>query len=262
MASWMVHFRIADIIMDELTELNSKSYLVGNIGPDCGEANEDWSVFTPSSEITHWAPGGKKEKCDYNLFYELIVYPQMNVVNELRKLNKYQCNCKSHCGTDQSNSYESGNQQNFKDDFSKENDRLSFYIGYYIHLLTDVLWVKKIANRIHEKWSDKFQEDPNFIWEVKNDWYDLDHLFLKKNPNFRSFQLFREIQSLNNIYLDYYSNDAFTKQISYITGFYSEEHNNLVREYTYLAEDEMDNFVQEATKRIIEDLKDKDIIKE
>lgn len=34
--------------------LNNERFLVGNIGPDCGVPNEDWSSFTPDKKVTHW----------------------------------------------------------------------------------------------------------------------------------------------------------------------------------------------------------------
>ena len=61
MATWIGHMRIADYFMKRYEMLNNAEFLVGNIAPDCGVPNEDWSVFTPGKEITHWHKKGSAE---------------------------------------------------------------------------------------------------------------------------------------------------------------------------------------------------------
>lgn len=45
MASWMIHLRIADKLLDKLTNITTTEFIMGNIAPDSGVPNEDWSVF-------------------------------------------------------------------------------------------------------------------------------------------------------------------------------------------------------------------------
>lgn len=54
MATWIAHMRVAEYFMNKDEHLNNPYFLVGNIGPDCGVPNEDWSKFTPDTNITHW----------------------------------------------------------------------------------------------------------------------------------------------------------------------------------------------------------------
>ena len=61
MATWIGLMRIADYFMKRYEMLNNAEFLVGNIAPDCGVPNEDWSVFTPGKEITHWHKKGSAE---------------------------------------------------------------------------------------------------------------------------------------------------------------------------------------------------------
>ena len=42
MASWMVHLRIADILLDQLPGLRPVEFIVGNLAPDSGVPNADW----------------------------------------------------------------------------------------------------------------------------------------------------------------------------------------------------------------------------
>ena len=59
MATWIAHMRIAEYFMNKYPELNNTKFLVGNIGPDCGVPNEDWSAFTPDKNVTHRMPDGE-----------------------------------------------------------------------------------------------------------------------------------------------------------------------------------------------------------
>lgn len=79
--------------------------------------------------------------------------------------------------------------------FSMKNDTesYSFYLGYYLHLLTDEEWFCRIYRPKYEKFMADFLDKKSLIWTMKGDWYDLDKLFLKYNSNFRSFHIFANI---------------------------------------------------------------------
>lgn len=207
MASWMVHFRIADRLMDYL-KVYEEEFIVGNIGPDCGEPNEDWSAFYPSANVTHWKETEDKSGIKSEDFYNTYINSNIEI------------------------------------------SKKSFYLGYYVHLLTDVLWREKVYLPVKNNYMENFAKDKNFVWKVKEDWYDLDHKYLKTNKEFRTFRIFDKIKTFPNKYLEYYSNQAFEKQIKYISEFYNSEHENLEREYPYMTEDQMNLFVDEAVEEI------------
>lgn len=54
MASWMVHLRVADELLECLKGVAETEFIVGNIAPDSGVPNEDWTAYTPSTEISHF----------------------------------------------------------------------------------------------------------------------------------------------------------------------------------------------------------------
>ena len=58
MATWIAHLRIAEYFIINYN-LNKIDFLVGNIAPDSGVPNEDWSIFTPDTKISHWKNDGK-----------------------------------------------------------------------------------------------------------------------------------------------------------------------------------------------------------
>lgn len=212
MASWMVHFRIADELMNFL-EVNKEQFVVGNIGPDCGEPNEDWSAFSPPASVSHWQLSSDKSEIKSEDFFQ--EYLQNNV----------------------------------------DQEKKSFYLGYYIHLLTDILWSIKIVKPTKKKYQKQFSEDKNFIWKIKEDWYDLDHKYIKNHPDFRAFRIFDKLSSFPNVYLDFYSDTAIEKRIHYISNFYNTYEGNLDREYPYLDEEQMNIFVTEAMEEILEELR-------
>ena len=41
MASWMIHLRVADRLLNEPGELDETAFIMGNIAPDSGVPNED-----------------------------------------------------------------------------------------------------------------------------------------------------------------------------------------------------------------------------
>ena len=54
MATWGAHFRIAENILKEYPNLNRSFFAIGNIAPDCGIPNENWTSFTPPKDVSHF----------------------------------------------------------------------------------------------------------------------------------------------------------------------------------------------------------------
>lgn len=137
-----------------------------------------------------------------------------------------------------------------------DKDKKAFYLGYYVHLITDMMWSNQIYEPvIRKKTEDEIKKD--FQRKIKRDWYDLDHLYLRNHPEFKGFQLFSQIKQFDNIYLDYYSKNAFTDQIKLISDFYLGEHSGLDHEYIYLTESRREDFIEEVSAFIRRDLKEK-----
>lgn len=206
MASWIVHLRVADMLIDRLY-IDIPHFVAGNIAPDCGLADRNGN-FIPDMQITHFTKSGKGS-CEYIKFWDEF--------------------CR--------------NETDFK--------RHSFYLGYFVHLLTDVLWVKLINEPTKQAYFDLYSTDrTKYYKEVKSDWYDLDFLYLESNPNFRSWIIFCELYDFENTFLPYYEKDNFKIQFSYIKDFYNQTVNTN-REYKYLTELKVNEFVDKASKIII-----------
>ena len=85
-----------------------------------------------------------------------------------------------------------GGRADFRLFLQKYGDRLSccgesersFYLGYISHLISDAIWSEQVYAPLKSKYKERIEKDyPAFVWDVKRDWYDLDHLFLKKHPD-------------------------------------------------------------------------------
>ncbi len=221
MASWMVHLRIADNILSELSELSPKEFVVGNIAPDSGVPNEDWSAYIPSGDVSHFKTTDAEGFKDIHIneyveqFYSAIQRKQYTV------------------------------------------EQKSFYLGYLTHLITDMMWSELIVRPSMYKFKALYDMDRNeWIRTLKKDWYDLDFLYLKKHPNFSAYSTYRKATGFENKYLDIFSTDAFDKKRVYITNFYNNMRSNIEREYNCLSEKEMDNFVSEASAKILQKLRE------
>lgn len=219
MASWMIHLRVADKLLDRIPGLSPIEFIMGNMAPDSGVPNEDWSKFTPSTKVSHFredAGTGKKE-------INLEAYLSRFFTPELRA--------------------------------NYDEKQYSFYLGYYTHLLTDCLWSDRIAFPTAARFADEFAAGKQAAWErVKEDWYDLDFLYLKKHPGFRAFRAYLGSVGFVNSYMDFFASDAFDNRRAYITSFYLQENDHLDREYPYLTEAEADRFVEECVAEILQKL--------
>jgi len=50
----MVHLRVADRLLDRLEGIREKEFIMGNIAPDSGVPNADWTAYAPPTEVSHF----------------------------------------------------------------------------------------------------------------------------------------------------------------------------------------------------------------
>lgn len=215
MASWMVHLRIADQLLDSLPGLSAVDFVVGNIAPDSGIPNEDWSEFTPSVIVSHF-------RVDHSIPKNICIPAFVE----------------RYFTPEQRTSYTPA--QN------------SFFLGYLVHLMTDQLWSAQVVNALKERFPAQWKDDRTaLINRAKEDWYDLDYKYLRQHPDFRAFQIYKNAAGYENCFMSEFAPDAFDNRRQYITSFYLEENDHLDREYPYLTEGQMDGFVLDASAEIL-----------
>ena len=213
MASWLVHLRIADALIDKIAEIDKTAFVIGNTAPDSGVPNADWTSYTPPKSVSHYyvmQEDGKTKKINVDAF------------------------CAEYFSKEHINSY--------------STQEYSFFLGYFVHLLTDVAWTEKILAPSKEKHADEYARNKSAFFEkLKEDWYDLDYRYLKEHPNFRAFHIYEQAIGFTNDYMKEFSDDAFDNRRKYVCEFYhSDEHGELYREYPYLTPQQADHFVKET----------------
>lgn len=215
MASWMVHLRVADELLQHFKGLCELEFIVGNIAPDSGVPNEDWSSFAPPYNVSHFVvtdENGERHK-DFNLY-----------------ISRY---------------FTKGLQNSYTE------EQYSFYLGYLVHLITDNLWGERVLKACAERFPEEYAKDKNAaIWRWKRDFYDLDAKYIRDNPSFHAFNVYAGAVGFKNTFLDFFASDAFDNRRSYIKDFYLSEHDDLDREYECFTEQEMNDFVAYAKDEI------------
>jgi hypothetical protein len=216
MATWIAHLRIAENIIREISQLDEVSFLYGNLAPDSGFPNEDWTLYDPPKLVTHFLDEGMGD----DDIKDLIFYRQ----------------------------YVQGM------DISKQNPEYSFRLGYYVHLLTDQLWWKKIGIIMESINQELFltYSRGEAIGLLKTDWYDLDHKYLRDHPGCKIWNTFFE-SDIPKISLPFMPQNAFEIQMKYIKEYYTTSDSDRVldRRYPYLNEKILNLFIGETSSAII-----------
>ena len=216
MASWMVHLRVADKLLERLEGIVETEFIMGNIAPDSGVPNKDWTVYAPSKEVSHF----QKRLEDGTVVLDVASYLEQYFTAEKRA------------------------------GYSRE--QYSFYLGYLTHLLTDMEWIDRIYAPSIARYPEDNAADPyKLLWTLKKDWYDLDFLYLKKHPDFKAFQIYENAVGFFNSYMDTFAPDAFENRRKYVTGFYRRGRENIEREYVYLTEAQAEQFVEDCVGAVL-----------
>jgi hypothetical protein len=223
MGTWITHLRIAENLLKHIPELDAAAFAFGNLSPDSGIPNADWTAFDPPKEVTHFLHRGDEEESVHDLVY----YQQ------------YLASIKP------------------KDDIQL----YSFRLGYFFHLICDILWAKRIVAATRQQFSDLFAQDmKRAVSLVKDDWYGLDQLYVLDHPRHIFWRVIMT-QAYPPSYLPFIKDEALHHQYDYIRRFYSEQddHWYLNIPYHYLKEETMTRFVEECIQGILivhEQLKD------
>ena len=103
---------------------------------------------------------------------------------------------------------------------SHDPHTLSFLLGYYCHLIADILWVRRVNEPCKELHRELYAADrAEYYRRVKPEWYANDHLYLREHPDCRVFRKFCKIADYPVNCLPYYGSDYVERQIRNIQQF-------------------------------------------
>lgn len=116
MASWMIHLRVADKLLDRIPSLSPVEFIIGNMAPDSGRPVENG--FSPDQTVSHFRldDGRGKKVIDFGAYLERYFSPALRSGYDERQY--------------------------------------AFYLGYYTHLLTDRFWSDRIAWPTRQRFPD------------------------------------------------------------------------------------------------------------
>jgi hypothetical protein len=214
MATWIAHLRIAENLLDEIPNLDAGQFAIGNVAPDSGVPDEKWEKFDPPPQVTHFKRSDSVHK-------------------DIADLDFY--------------------RGHLADVSPQDAGRFSFRLGYFFHLITDNLWTIHIGRPTQERYPEQFAADKDFIWEVKEDWYGLDHIYVRAHPDCLYWRVFLNSEP-EFADLDFLPPQALRHQLKHIKSYYQRRDEGTdamcARPMIYLPQSEMDAFVHTATERI------------
>lgn len=214
MATWIAHVRVAEQLYAVIPGLDEAAFIFGNLAPDSGKPNADWTEFDPPKHITHFQhPGEDEDKIADLAFYRdyLLTIPSDDAVTT------------------------------------------SFAWGYFFHLLCDNLWIRLIWATTKVEYAAELEANNKFIWAIKQDWYGLDHKYLRDHPDCSFWRVFAALPTPVPPF-PFLNADAFQHSMNYIRAGYTAPAPERVldRAYPHLQEAVMDRYVADAAARLLE----------
>jgi Zinc dependent phospholipase C len=214
MGTWICHLRVAEKLLESLPDLDETAFAFGNLAPDSGVPNHDWTTFDPPKEVTHFLHRGEGE-------------------NKIRDLEFYRAHLHSQAREDR-----------------KE---FSYRLGYFVHLLVDRLWTRLLNPGMKLEAAQLFETmGAEAWWTLKEDWYDLDHRFVRGHRESLFWQTIA-IQPVPDVILEIAPRVVLETQMTYIKDFYANaKPRHLERTYPHLNEASMARFVNHSAEIILQ----------
>src|SRR5215204_142480 len=210
MCTWISHLRIAEKLLEHFQDLDEVTFTFGNLSPDSGIPNADWSEFDPPKEVTHFLRRGEGE----DSIHDLVFYEQ------------YLANIKPG------------------DDIKL----YSFRLGYFFHLICDIMWAKRIGTATKRDYKELFEKNPKeAVGIVKDDWYGLDQLYVRAHLESNFWSVIMANPNPPS-YLPFVKDNALHQQYEHIRTFYSQPPSEwfLTLPYQYLNEQSMSRMIADS----------------
>lgn len=215
MGTWISHLRIAENLLAQLPHLDEIGFTFGNLAPDSGLPNADWSEFDPPKTVSHFLVEGSAESGTRDLLFYREYLAGIKPVDAFR---------------------------------------YSFLLGYFVHLVSDHLAAERFGQSITVYYATLFQDNSaSEAWDiVKTDGYGLDQCYVRDNRESLFWRVFLPTP-IPQSPIPFIPQAAFVHQMSYIKEFYSNPDSTwkLDRPFPYLNENTMTRFVNDTTSSLL-----------
>lgn len=248
MPEWVTHMMVADSVLEKFPKLDRHGFYVGNVAPDCNIQNEDWTVYTPPREVTHWMQGERKAVSDCDAFCEAYIW-------KCRDLKK----------------------DKVKSLFDEE---YSFLLGYYSHLMTDALFQERIRDidRVAAAWKriradQELQQKLCKIEPVEENWdtvkrliprdermremHSLEAEYLKNHPNCGYFTDIMPLKEFPD-YIDYLPQGSIAFKIPYLGSYIPEIYEDA--KFIGFSREEFEKYIADAISLVISKFKEMQLV--
>ena len=215
MGTWIAHLRIAENLLPHFPEVDEVTFAFGNLSPDSGIPNEDWTQFDPPKEVTHFLRKGDGEDAIFDLVYYKDYLANVNPAEDIKLY--------------------------------------SFRLGYFFHLICDIIWAKRIVPATRHQFKELFDTDARkAVSTVKDDWYGLDQLYVRDHPE----HIFWRVIMSNPFppsYLPFVKDEALHHQYDHIRKFYSEQEDHwfLSLPYHFMSETTMTRAINDSVQAVL-----------
>lgn len=145
----------------------------------------------------------------------------------------------------------------YRDFIKNETDikRKSFWIGYFVHYITDCLWVSEIYDALEDKYGP-LPIGSALNNKIRKEWSNLDYTYFYENVS-ASFEKFKMIDSFDEDYPAFYRKGDITSRMKFIKNFYLTK--PIKMNYKYTSMDEVNDFIVHASKVIDDKLREYNI---
>ena len=198
MATWIVHLRVAENVCRALKNVDETAFYVGTLAPDSGRMVDSFT-YLPPKDVSHW----KREGVSFEQRFE-------------------------------------DNAEFYKKYAENETDlyKKSLYIGYYVHILTDTLFVRDVIRPFIEKNGRPFWRAN--IDKIRAGWYELDFRFVEANPGYRPLGIISAVDQFPNVYFDYFAENDITERIRFAANLYANCKSDKTVEFLTITPDGME----------------------
>ena len=215
MGTWISHLRIAESLLQHFSGLDEVTFAFGNLSPDSGVPNADWTEFDPPKEVTHFLKKGEGEHAIHDLVYYQQYLAPIRPEDDIKLY--------------------------------------SFRLGYFFHLICDIMWAKRIWDATKFAYQDELaRNESEAVGNIKRDWYGLDQVYVSKNKDFLFWRVIVPSQNPPS-YLPFVKDAALHHQYNYIRQYYSQPESDWfsVLPFHYLNEDTMSRAITDSIEAVL-----------